>query len=149
VVRLGPPRPRVARAPSESAAKPGMEPPFCHLDLEGIAWSSRVDHRQATHIAAMPPLVKVQHVVILSINEGKDKAAGVGLVEFARHLHCDPCIVRRGRTSPAELAATARDCGAGMLVMGASGHRPAKERLFGGCTRAMIEAAELPMFLFH
>jgi hypothetical protein len=44
VVRLGPPRPRVARAPSESAAKPGMEPPFCHLDLEGIAWSSRVDH---------------------------------------------------------------------------------------------------------
>jgi nucleotide-binding universal stress UspA family protein len=119
-----------------------------------VGWKESPDAARALS-AAMPLLAKAQHVVILTVTEGPDKAAGEGLGEIARHLRwhgisCDPRIVRRGRTSPAELiAATARDCGAGMLVVGASGHRPAKERLFGGCTCAMIEAAELPVFMFH
>ncbi|MHB8477415.1 MAG: hypothetical protein ACYDBZ_14130 [Steroidobacteraceae bacterium] len=36
-----------------------------------------------------------------------------------------------------------------MLVVGGYGHRPLRELIFGGVTRALIETAELPVFMLH
>ena len=39
--------------------------------------------------------------------------------------------------------------GAAYLVMGAYNHRPAREAIFGGVTRAMLSACSLPLVLGH
>jgi nucleotide-binding universal stress UspA family protein len=43
----------------------------------------------------------------------------------------------------------AQSCGADLLVMGAYGHSRLRERIFGGCTQAMIEHADLPVLMLH
>jgi nucleotide-binding universal stress UspA family protein len=38
---------------------------------------------------------------------------------------------------------------ADLMIMGGYGHTHAREIVFGGCTQAAIEAAEIPVFLLH
>jgi nucleotide-binding universal stress UspA family protein len=43
----------------------------------------------------------------------------------------------------------ASEIGAAMIVMGAYGHSHARERIFGGVTRSMLEQTHRPLFLAH
>jgi nucleotide-binding universal stress UspA family protein len=47
------------------------------------------------------------------------------------------------------LLAQAHGLGADMLVMGAYGHNPLRELIFGGVTRFMLEHADLPVLMRH
>lgn len=52
----------------------------------------------------------------------------------------DPAGILMGR---------AGEVGAGLLVMGAFGHRGFREALFGSCTRHLYDSAPLPLFIHH
>ncbi|KHK88081.1 universal stress protein UspA, partial [Novosphingobium malaysiense] len=43
----------------------------------------------------------------------------------------------------------AHGAGAGYLVMGAYGHSPVVETVFGGVTRSMLANSDLPLLLAH
>jgi nucleotide-binding universal stress UspA family protein len=50
---------------------------------------------------------------------------------------------------PAALAATADDCGADLVVMGAYGGSRVRERLLGSSTEALLDACDRPILLMH
>ena len=118
-----------------------------------VCWKESPDAARAIS-AAMPLLTKAQHVVLVSIREAADSTAEA-VAEIIRQLQwhdidADARVLSLDGRSTAELlAATARDCGATLLIMGGYGHRRARELLFGGCTQAVIGAAETPVFLLH
>ncbi|HEY8682684.1 MAG TPA: universal stress protein [Rhodanobacter sp.] len=43
----------------------------------------------------------------------------------------------------------ARDAQIDLLVMGAYGHSPMRERVFGGATRHVLEQADIPVLMQH
>ncbi|MND01171.1 Universal stress protein family protein [compost metagenome] len=53
------------------------------------------------------------------------------------------------RATAALLAAAARDLDADLMVMGGFGHSHLREKIFGGCTQALLEAGETPLLLMH
>ncbi|MBX4938926.1 universal stress protein [Rhizobium binae] len=56
-------------------------------------------------------------------------------------------IVADGRTIAEALQDRAAELSADLIVMGAYGHSRLRERIFGGVTQAMIEAATIPVLL--
>ncbi|MCB1444461.1 MAG: universal stress protein [Rhizobiaceae bacterium] len=57
--------------------------------------------------------------------------------------------VDHGATDLLSAAATARDIGAGQIVMGACSHSHLSERIFGDTTLWMTENAEIPVLGAH
>ncbi len=104
--------------------------------------------------AAMPLLCRAQRVVIIGVVE---KADGVleGLEHLAHQLAWHGIaaetrlIVDPSRPAAQLLLRAAGELDAGLLVVGAFGHRPLQELIFGGVTQAMIDQAELPVFIMH
>jgi nucleotide-binding universal stress UspA family protein len=102
--------------------------------------------------AALPLLEKAQSVVAITVGDETEadppalldylKAHGVA----ATHSHILPV---KGVGPGEQLLAEARDAGADLLVMGAYGHRPWREILFGGATRQVVGASLLPVLLAH
>jgi len=109
---------------------------------------------EAVHVmtAALPVLEKAGSVVVLSVGDDAD-ADPVALIEYlmahgiaAKHHR----ITSLKGVGPGEqLLAEARDIGADLLVMGAYGHRPWRELLFGGATRQVVGTSLLPILLAH
>ena len=54
-----------------------------------------------------------------------------------------------GRPIAESLALAAQACKADFLVMGGYSTGPLRQEIFGGCTRSMLEHAEVPLFLLH
>jgi nucleotide-binding universal stress UspA family protein len=48
-----------------------------------------------------------------------------------------------------QLLARAAELQADLLVVGAFGHGPLRERVFGGVTRALLEHADMPVFVLQ
>jgi nucleotide-binding universal stress UspA family protein len=47
------------------------------------------------------------------------------------------------------LSASAEDCGADLVVMGAYGHSRVRELIFGSCTDTLIRDTDRPILLMH
>jgi len=47
------------------------------------------------------------------------------------------------------LSLAAQACNADLLVMGSYSTGPLRQEIFGGCTRSMLEHAEVPVFLLR
>jgi nucleotide-binding universal stress UspA family protein len=56
---------------------------------------------------------------------------------------------RKSSQVAVQLVDTAKNLGAGLLVVGGYGHLPMREILFGGVTESLIARAELPVFVMH
>jgi len=56
--------------------------------------------------------------------------------------------VINGKVS-AQIVDTARETGAGLIVMGAYGHSRLREFLVGGVTRDLIASCPIPLLLAH
>ena len=116
-----------------------------------LAWDGS---REAALVAALarPFLSQAPSVQIVSVG---DAGRVADPVELARYLtnHGIPCATRLiagGRRPVAELlVAEARRSGPGLLVMGAFGHSPLGERLFGGVTREAMDSREVPLLMAH
>jgi nucleotide-binding universal stress UspA family protein len=104
--------------------------------------------------AALPLLKRADRLVLVSVEE--DQAAAIGALEHLAHqlqwhgIVADTTIYS-GKSGPAaaQLNRVAGELHADLLVVGGYGHRPLREAVCGGVTRALIERADLPVFMIH
>ncbi|WP_447932480.1 universal stress protein [Sphingopyxis fribergensis] len=116
-----------------------------------IAWNGSLEAANALR-QAVPLLGDASSVVLVTVgaDEGRIDAEDA-LRYLSRHeIHA---ILRReergGVTVEEALERTARDLGAGLIVMGAFGHSRLRETFFGGVTRYFLDAAHTPLLLAH
>lgn len=116
-----------------------------------IAWTDSQAALRAVH-AAMPLIDRAERVVVLTVDPEEDEAAATERLQRALRWHNAKTTIRheRGGADTVEtLRATAKELGAGLLVMGGYGHSPLRELLFGGATSSMLADAELPVLMAH
>lgn len=118
-----------------------------------IAWKDTAEAASAV-AAAMPLLSGAQRVIILSIDE--DARTDANACERLRHAlvwHNRSTTVRclpAADDEPADtLLRLAVDLGADLLVIGGYGHSRMREVVFGGFTRRVLQAADLPVLMAH
>jgi nucleotide-binding universal stress UspA family protein len=118
-----------------------------------VCWRETAEAVRALN-AAMPFLANAKRVLVTSIAEkGEDAAESVGAVVRQLSLHRVPAqehvIKANGGSVPQLLASAAQACDADLVVLGAYGHSPMREALFGGCTQSFIHHADRPVLLMH
>lgn len=102
--------------------------------------------------AALPLLATARKTLLVTIGD-KHLESVPGALEYlgwhgigAQHRH----VSSVAGVSPGEhLLASARDAGADLLVMGAYGHAPWREYLFGGATHDVTRVSLLSLLLSH
>jgi nucleotide-binding universal stress UspA family protein len=137
----------IAADPASSAA------PIVLDGTIGIAWK---DDKQASAAvsAALPFIRRAKRVLIFTVDEGHDPAdrSATRLAHTLR-WHNDNVAVKllpRGTRPPASvLLEAATEIGCDLLVVGAYGHGRLREAVFGGFTRAVLDAAPLPVLMAH
>ena len=118
-----------------------------------IAWKDTAEAASAV-AAALPLLARARRVVILSVTE--DPRADPASCERLRQAliwHNLATTVQHlaaeGREPADALLKTAAAIGADLLVMGGYGHSRMREVVFGGFTRRVLQAADLPVLMAH
>ncbi|WP_109481840.1 universal stress protein [Paraburkholderia sp. C35] len=121
-----------------------------------VAWDGS---REAARAAAdaMPLLQRARHVGIEIVRhhgqplhdapEGLDVAAWLDTHGVRASFSTTPHHIGVG--TGATLLNRASDLHADLLVMGAYGHSRARERVFGGATRTMLESMTVPVLMAH
>jgi nucleotide-binding universal stress UspA family protein len=119
----------------------------------GIAWKDTREAAGAVR-AAMPFLRAAAQVIVFIVPErsGDADKSHLRLVKMLRWHNPNISIqsLSDAERTPVELlleAAVKANCG--LLVMGGYGHGRLREAVFGGFTRAMLEAAPLPVLMAH
>ena len=102
--------------------------------------------------SSLPLIEKAQSVIVVTVGEEPEQDTA-SLLDYlmahgiaATHRHVLPV---KGVGPGEQVLAEARELGADLLVMGAYGHRPWRELLFGGATRQVISTSLLPILLAH
>ena len=131
---------------------PGTRP-LVRLDTVMVCWKETPDAARAVS-AAMPLLVNARHVTVVCVKEDGAPAPGVPedlANQLAWHgINADTqSLTHDGRSTIDVLFSAARNQKADVMVMGGYGHGHAREALFGGCTQAVVEAGDVPVFLVH
>ncbi|MGO7211837.1 universal stress protein [Rhizobium ruizarguesonis] len=121
-----------------------------------IAWNSRIEAARAVQ-QALPvlQLAKEVHVTIVDpvakvSSNGEEPGIDIA-AHLARHgvsVTVD-VLASGGKAVDQVLKQHASEIGAQLIVMGAYSHSRLRERVFGGVTRSMLEAANVPIFLSH
>ena len=118
-----------------------------------VCWNESGNATRAL-TAATPILAKAKRVVFASVLE-RDEGIKDSMDDLARRFAWNGAstevamIEAKGRKIPAALAATAADCGADLIVMGAYGQSRTHELIFGSCTEAFLRDADRPILLMH
>lgn len=115
-----------------------------------VAWDGSREANQALRLA-VPLLQSAEIVTLISFER---KADGFSAQDAATYLSRHGIHARITAEQPLGTVADAilnkiEDMDAAYLVMGAFGHSPATEALFGGVTRTLLSASEIPLFLAH
>jgi nucleotide-binding universal stress UspA family protein len=117
-----------------------------------VGWKQTSEAAHAL-TGAIPLLQRARRVVLVNIAEGN---ASPGIPDaLIRQLAWQGIVAEphalSDRTTPAavQLPRLAAQLHADLLVAGAFGHSPLRESVFGGVTRALLEHAELPVFMLH
>ena len=123
---------------------------FDPLGTAVVAWNGSFEAANALR-AALPLLKQASAVHIVTVDEDKDfDFPPLGASEYlSRHdVHAEMIRETKGTQSVDErLVGTAQSLDACYLVMGAYGHSRAREYLFGGVTRSLLEECSLPLVL--
>lgn len=133
-----------------------LAPPRPRKSLIGTVMLAWKEAREPAHAitAAMPFLARAGRVVAVAVEDGGTDCAAA-LADLSRHMawhriRVEPQTIKaHRRPAAAVLAEAAAACGADLLVMGGYGHGPLREDLFGGCTRAFLDHAEVPVLALH
>jgi nucleotide-binding universal stress UspA family protein len=118
-----------------------------------VGWKESPEAARA--VAASMPLLRLARRVVLVGVEEKVAAGSEPLEHLARQLAWHGIsaetryVADPGSHAADRLGAIAAEMHADMLVVGAYGHGPLRETIFGGVTRALIERADVPVFMMH
>jgi nucleotide-binding universal stress UspA family protein len=119
----------------------------------GIAWKNTREAGGAVR-AAMPFLRAAEQVIVFIVPEGPEDSdkSHLRLVRMLRWHNTNVTIqsLSDDERTPVDLlleAAAKANCG--LLVMGGYGHTRLREAVFGGFTRAVLQAASLPVLMAH
>lgn len=133
-----------------------IAPPSPSRSVSGtivVGWKETAEAAR-TLAFALPVLKQAERVILLGVSE-RGSASTEALSDCARQLAwhgiiADVELVGDGsRTAAVELAEAAARRHAELLVIGGFGHGQLREFVFGGVTRALIEHADLPVFMAH
>jgi nucleotide-binding universal stress UspA family protein len=118
-----------------------------------VCWRETAEAVRAFN-AAMPFLANAKRVLVTSVTEkGEYADESVGAVVRQLSFHRIPAeeqvIKANGGSVPQLIASAAQACDADLVVLGAYGHSPMREALFGGCTQSFIHHADRPVLLMH
>jgi nucleotide-binding universal stress UspA family protein len=121
------------------------------LDAAGpvvVAWDGSPPV-MATLRAATPLLKQAASVTLLTVGEPEGVPAEAAAAYLSRHdIHADIRRVPAGGGKPdVQILEACAAIGARYCVMGAYGDGRLKEELFGGVTRRMLDAEEIPLLL--
>jgi len=119
-----------------------------------VGWKETAEAARALG-AAMPLLQRARRVILVTVAE--ESVTAEPLTHLAQLLKWHRVAVEtrllepksRKHSTAATLLDAAASLGAGLLVAGGYGRRPLREAVFGGVTQALIEHAQLPVFLLH
>jgi nucleotide-binding universal stress UspA family protein len=120
-----------------------------------VGWDSRVEAVRAVR-ESLDMLVGAKEVLLALVEPEEGEMFGQGAepgADVAAYLarHGARVTVERlprsGRTTAEVLNRRATDMAADLIVMGAYGHSRARERLFGGVTKSMIDDAPAPVLM--
>ncbi len=128
-------------------------PPAQPGQIVAIAWKDTPEAARAI-AAALPLLADARRVVILSVTEdpGVDAASCERLrQELIWHNLATTVqhVAVEGQEPADALLKTTTNIGADLLVMGGYGHSRMREVVFGGFTRRVLQAADLPVLMAH
>lgn len=120
-----------------------------------VAWDGSAPAARAVH-DAMPLLKLAEAVTVASVDpKSKPNLSGeLSAADLAHHLARHGVKVASEHTpragSVAEtLAKRAKELGCDLIVMGAYGHFRMTELVLGGATKAMLDAASMPVLMSH
>ncbi len=127
------------------------KPPEKFGEIVAVGWNGSPEAVHAL-VASLPLLKTARTFLVMTVGEAAYDDAIPLLDYLAAHgiaaTHCTVPPVK-GVGPGEQLLAEARGEGADLLVMGAYGHRPWRELLFGGATRQVVGASLLPILLAH
>jgi nucleotide-binding universal stress UspA family protein len=119
-----------------------------------MCWRETPDAARAM-VAATPFLNLADRVIFCAVNGEDNDLTGRAIEDVAgqfglRGVPTEIVVVApNGRPVSEVLFSVAKSRSADILVMGAYGHAPMRELIFGGCTRAVLKNADIPVFLMH
>jgi len=118
-----------------------------------VCWRETPDAARAV-VAATPLLTKAERVVFVAVDEGGEGTKDA-VEDAARQFGWNGVptdiefVTPNGRPIPDVLLSVAQARGADLVVMGAYGHSPMRELIFGGCTQSVIRHTDMPVLLVH
>jgi nucleotide-binding universal stress UspA family protein len=121
-------------------------------EVAAIAWNGSPEAGNALR-GALPLLRPVRRILFLT--GGQDRAIEPPVSDAAewleRHGFLPETHAVALKASPVgpHLVQEAAEAGADFLVMGAYGHSRMREFVFGGATRAVLDAADIPVLMAH
>lgn len=104
---------------------------------------------------ALPLMKRARTVDVLQIEPVDAGSPRCQAAEIVRHLqrhdvHATQHVFTRDNPDVgAAILSFAADCGANLIVMGGYGHSRAREMLFGGVTRELLECMTVPVLMSH
>jgi nucleotide-binding universal stress UspA family protein len=124
-------------------------------DTVVVGWDGSMQAIRAI-AAAMPLLQGATKVKLALINpdeqsglHGEQPGADMALYLARQGVRVDVVVERTSSTAGGALLALARDCGAGLMVTGAYGHKRYREWVLGGATRELLQRAHVPLLIAH
>jgi nucleotide-binding universal stress UspA family protein len=142
------------------AGRPLLIAPAKPVDAIGqtvaIVWKEGPDAARAV-LAATSILIQAKRVIIISVSEHAARAdadrQSAEILAKQLRWHGVHAEVRLEPASVASASQTIQGMAYGfdadLLVMGAFGHSRLRELVFGGVTRDILGACEIPVFMFH
>lgn len=115
-----------------------------------IAWDGS-PAAAMTMRSAVPLLSLSCRVELFEVKDGARAAEAEDAAAWlSRHgIHVNVRRSEAGADTADEIRRTCGDLGAAYCVMGAFGHSPMREAIFGGVTRSMLASCNVPLFLAH
>ncbi len=115
-----------------------------------LAWDGGHESAAAMR-AALPLLAQASAVHILTVREKDDSFPAREAASYlSRHdIHAEVHEIERHGSIGATIAETARELGAGLIVMGLFGKSRLRELLLGGVSRELLDKSLVPLLLAH
>ena len=139
----------VLRAPVPSLVVPQNAAPLDPAAPVMIAWNGSAEVAAAVRGAL--PLLRGAPVFLVEVGDpDRDYPAAAAAAYLSRHdIHATVQGVEPKGEIDESLLLTARELGAGLIVMGAYGHTRFREVMFGGATRDMLGRSPVPLLMAH